>query len=63
MNRKPRKFCGEGHEMTPDNTYTHNGSRHCRECRKINSAQRNRTKKIENASKSEDQTKPKSQDL
>ena len=48
--RKPRKFCGEGHLMSEENTYHHNGSRHCRECRRRNSRERSRR----NAQKNKD---------
>ena len=46
--RAMRTHCINGHEFTPENTYTPNdGKRYCRECRR----QRNRThrKKISNA--------------
>ena len=27
--------CPRGHEYTPDNTYTHAGTRHCKECSRV----------------------------
>jgi hypothetical protein len=33
-NQRTRTVCRHGHELTVENTYAHNGKRHCRECRR-----------------------------
>ena len=34
--------CKRGHEFTPENTYEHDGKRHCRECRRQHNQNYNR---------------------
>lgn len=36
--------CDKGHELTPENTYTWRGQRHCRACRRESDRQRQATK-------------------
>lgn len=34
---RAKTHCNKGHEFSPDNTYTHNGKRHCKQCRRAQS--------------------------
>ena len=42
VDRKGRTHCPQGHEYTPENTYTWKNMRHCRTCRRERNASRAR---------------------